>query len=50
MLKNGDLSAKGDNPIRKHRPTRIVGGWHWADNPICKKKQQLRNLKKQQPD
>ena len=37
MLKNGDLSAKGDNPIRKHRPTRIAGGWHWADNPICKK-------------
>ena len=37
MLKNGDLSAKRDNPNRKHRLIRIAGGWHWADNPICKK-------------
>ena len=37
MLKNGGPSAKGDNPNRKHCSARIAGGWHWADNPICKK-------------
>ena len=39
MLKNGDLSPKGDNPNRKHRPT-IAGGWHWADNPTVTKSEE----------
>ena len=30
-------SKMGIYKLRKHRPTRIAGGWHWADNPIYKK-------------
>jgi hypothetical protein len=33
-LENWDLSAKGDNPNRKHGSSRIAGDEHGADNPI----------------
>jgi hypothetical protein len=29
-LQNWDYSAKGDNPDRKHRPSRIAGDWAWG--------------------
>jgi len=28
-LENWDCLAKGDNPDRKHRSSRIGGGWAW---------------------
>jgi hypothetical protein len=30
-------STTGDNPDRKHRPSRIAGDWTWADNPTLEK-------------
>jgi hypothetical protein len=27
---NWDQSAKGDNPDRNHRPSKIAGGWAWG--------------------